>query len=163
MTALAETLKLHFAYSAWASALLVDAAGQITPDELTRDFKTADHSVLGTLVHIFAGDRMWLARAKGNAPTQFLDPERDMHLHVLERDWPAVYEGWSTLLTSVDPDTLVDYRDLKGNPWQTPLSQIAMHVVNHATHHRGQVSGFLRSMGHIPPSLDEIRFYRGLT
>jgi len=34
--------------------------------------------------------------------------------------------------------------------------------VNHATHHRGQVSGFLRAMGHAPPPLDLIAFYRTL-
>jgi uncharacterized damage-inducible protein DinB len=35
-------------------------------------------------------------------------------------------------------------------------------VVNHGTHHRGQVSGFLRSMGHTPPALDLIAYYRQL-
>jgi len=45
---------------------------------------------------------------------------------------------------------------------RTPLWQILLHVVNHATHHRGQVSGFLRAMGHTPPPLDLIAFYRTL-
>jgi uncharacterized damage-inducible protein DinB len=33
-------------------------------------------------------------------------------------------------------------------------------VVNHGTHHRGQVSGFLRVMGHTPPPLDLVFYYR---
>ena len=52
-----------------------------------------------------------------------------------------------------------DYKDMKGNPHRTPLWQIGLHVVNHATHHRGQVSGFLRSLGKTPPPLDLIYYY----
>jgi uncharacterized damage-inducible protein DinB len=34
------------------------------------------------------------------------------------------------------------------------LSDIVLHVVNHATHHRGQVSAFIRALGHRPPATD---------
>ena len=34
--------------------------------------------------------------------------------------------------------------DTKGRPWKQPLWQVVQHMVNHGTHHRGQVSGFLR-------------------
>jgi uncharacterized damage-inducible protein DinB len=34
--------------------------------------------------------------------------------------------------------------------------------VNHGTHHRGQVAGFLRAMGKAPPPLDLMAFYREL-
>jgi uncharacterized damage-inducible protein DinB len=55
----------------------------------------------------------------------------------------------------------IAYRDLKGNAYETPISQIA-HLVNHATHHRGQLSGFLRAMGRAPPALDLIAYYRSM-
>ena len=38
---------------------------QLSPEELTRDFQTADNSVLGTLVHLYFAERLWLARIKG--------------------------------------------------------------------------------------------------
>jgi uncharacterized damage-inducible protein DinB len=37
-----------------------------------------------------------------------------------------------------------------------------MHVVNHATLHRGQVMGMLRQMGIDPPHTDLMNFYREL-
>jgi uncharacterized damage-inducible protein DinB len=58
----AEVLRSHIGYTAWASGLLVEAAGGLTQEELIRDFDTADKSVLGTLVHVFGADRLWLAR-----------------------------------------------------------------------------------------------------
>ena len=83
MTMTADVLRDHLNYTAWASSRLVDAAGALNPQELLRDFGTADHNVLGTLVHAYAADRIWLGRIEGNPPARFTDPEQDMHLAVL--------------------------------------------------------------------------------
>jgi uncharacterized damage-inducible protein DinB len=158
-----EALHAHLDYTAWASGRLVQAATVLSTEELTRDFHTADRSVLGTLVHIYAADRIWLARIRGNPPAQFIDPERDMQLSVLQNDWPALYAQWKQWAATLTEDPMpakISYKDMKGNPYETPLWQIVLHVVNHGTHHRGQVSGFLRSMGHTPPPLDLIAYYR---
>ena len=56
----------------------------------------------------------------------------------------------------------IAYDDFKGNPWKTPAWQVILHVVNHATHHRGQAAGFIRAMGKTPPVLDLMAYYRGL-
>lgn len=158
-----STLRLHLEYSAWASRKLVEAAAELSSQELTRDFGTADRSVLGTLVHVYAADRIWLGRMESNPPARFLDPETDMHLPVLLKDWPALHARWTTwaaVLSDHSALNKIAYNDLKGNPYQTPIWQIVLHVVNHATHHRGQVSGFLRAMGRKPPTLDLIAYYR---
>jgi uncharacterized damage-inducible protein DinB len=148
-----EQLRDHMTYSAWASNRLTEAAASLPPDELTRDFQTADKSVLGTLVHVFAADRIWL---------QFVSDE-DYRLEALQNEWPKIYDGWQNLLMGqVDASAgrVINYSDLKGNPHKTPLWQIVLHVVNHGTHHRGQAAGFIRSMGHTPPQLDLIAYYR---
>jgi uncharacterized damage-inducible protein DinB len=159
-----EALKLHLPYSAWASSQLLDAATALTPEELERDFGTADKSVLGTLVHVFAGDRVWLRRVQGN-PGPFLT-DQDRSLAVLQRDWPAVHQGWMDMLAGETEETVgrpVAYQTLAGPSFVTPLWQIMLHMVNHGSHHRGQVSGFLRAMGHAPPQLDLIRYCRSLS
>src|SRR5271154_4604568 len=69
-----DTLRLQLDYSAWASQRLMDAAAKLSPDELTRDFKTSDKTVLDTLVHIYAADRIWLPRVLDEPPTPLLDP-----------------------------------------------------------------------------------------
>jgi len=42
---------------------------------------------------------------------------------------------------------------MNGDPHMNPVWEIVLHVVNHGSHHRGQVSGFLRALGHAPPQL----------
>lgn len=158
----AEDLRDHLAYSAWASHRLVHAASQLTEAELLRDFQTSDHSVLGTLVHTFAGDRVWQARLQ-KSPRAGFSSEADYHLSALQSEWPEVYRQWDELAKGwTDDDVRADftYQDMRGNTWTNPVWKLVMHVVNHATHHRGQVAGFLRSMGHVPPALDMIAYYR---
>jgi uncharacterized damage-inducible protein DinB len=118
--------------------------------------------VLGTLVHAFAADRVWLARLQKSPRPQY-SSDADYRLSVLQSDWPEVYRHWDDLLKSSSDDAVradFTYQDLRGNTWTQPFWQLVLHVVNHATHHRGQVSGFLRAMGRVPPPLDLVAFYR---
>jgi uncharacterized damage-inducible protein DinB len=159
---LADIVRSHLDYTAWASQRLLDAAAQLTPEELTRDFGTADRSVLGTLAHIFAADRVWLARFTAAPPSVFIsDADRD--LGALQRNWPTLFDRWKLWVAGLDEEQLqapFAYSDLKGNQWIQPLWQLTFHVVNHGTHHRGQVSGFLRGLGHTPPPVDLHFYYR---
>ena len=116
----AEVLRTQIAYTTWASKLLVEAAGTLTPEELTRDFGTADKSVLGTLVHVFGADRVWLDRVKGGPANRFL-AEEDHRLAVLQNDWPALYERWKEwagALTDSRAQAEFAYSDRSGNHCQ---------------------------------------------
>jgi uncharacterized damage-inducible protein DinB len=158
----ANVLQDHLAYSAWASRRLLNAAGQLTPEELTRDFGASEKCVLRTLVHIFAADRIWLARISGQSPTVFTT-DADYSMAVLENDWPALYAqwmAWAQNLTDAAAQQDLAYKDMRGNSYLQPAWKLVLHVVNHGTHHRGQVSGFLRAMGKTPPVLDLVAYYR---
>ena len=72
MSVSAGVLRDHLSYTAWASQRLVHAVEHLSREQLIHDFKTADGGILGTLVHVFAADRIWLARVLGETPTSFL-------------------------------------------------------------------------------------------
>lgn len=160
----ADVLRLHLEYTDWASTRLLDAAGALKREELVRDFGTADKSVLGTMLHIFGADRIWLTRVRGDESGVPPGPEF-ADLAVLRPVWQGVlaeWRAWARPMADSDFDREISYRDLKGRAWRTPLWQVVLHVVNHATHHRGQAAGFMRSMGRVPPALDLIAYYRSL-
>ena len=157
-----SVLRTHVEYSAWASRQLVEAAAGLSTGELTRDFETADRSVLGTLVHIYAADRVWLARLKRMPHGPYVS-EADYQLSVLQTDWAALMDSWVEWVRGISEEEAmepVSYHDMRGVAWTQPLWQLVLHVVNHGTHHRGQVAGFLRSLGHTPPKLDLVFYYR---
>jgi uncharacterized damage-inducible protein DinB len=156
----ADALRTHLDYTIWANRRLLQAAAQLSDEELNRDFGTADRSVLGALTHVSRADQTWLARITGNPNPQF---PAETSLAALQTEWPALHErwkGWALGVTDQAALAEIVYQDFKGRSSKQPLWQLVLHMVNHGTHHRGQVSGFLRAMGHAPPPLDLVFYYR---
>jgi len=159
-----DTLRLQLDYSAWATQRLMDVAAKLPQEELVRDFQTSDKCVLDTLVHVYAADRIWLSRVLAEPRATFVDPE-DRDLTLLQTEWPALHERWKLWLrdfSDADVTRNISFKDMRGNARTQPVWQVVLHLVNHGTHHRGQISGFLRAMGHTPPPLDMMHYYMTL-
>jgi len=157
------TLGTHLDYSAWSSARLLEAAGGLTEEELSRDLKVSHQSVIGTLAHVFGADRIWFDRIHGRVRQGLFDPGEDLSLRALGELWPAVSRNWNEWAAALDDSSVqstASYRTLDGTPYESPLWQIVLHVVNHASYHRGQVSAMLRQLGRVPPATDLIAYYR---
>lgn len=161
MVSISQILCYQLDFTAWATDRAMLAAAELNADELSHDFKTSDKSVLGTLTHCYRAERIWLKRLL-NQKAEFRVAGDDT-LPALQENWPAIQAGWADWARKLTDDGAVapfSYADLKGNPWTQPVWQSVLHVVNHSSHHRGQVSGFMRALGHAPPNVDLITFAR---
>jgi uncharacterized damage-inducible protein DinB len=150
-----EEIRLHISYSGWASRRLLLAALALPEEQQRREFGVSHKSLMGTLEHIFFGDRIWFARS--------VDPSVLESEATLSIAWPLLQKRWEDWAAGLTPEEIVrviDYTDLKGNPHSTPVWQIALHVVNHATLHRGQAMSLLRQLGAAPVPTDLIFYYR---
>lgn len=158
-----EALQQHIDYNVWASRRLIDAVSNVSTEELTHNFKTADKSILGTLAHLYAAERNWLARMQEGRAAVQNRATGDVQMEPLLEKWAETHNSWKAWISQLPPEApnqVMEYLDLQGRQWAQPLWQIVLHVVNHATHHRGQVSGFLRALDKTPPPLDYIAFVR---
>ena len=154
-------LDTHLRFSAWATKRLLEAAAALPPEELRRDRGSSHRSIEETLAHGFQADRAWLSRLTENPHRMAMkDPEEVHDLAFLQREWPLLHEKWLAWAGSAIADDVIWYKNLAGREFQNPVWQIVLHVVNHATQHRGQVSAMLRMAGVTPPSTDLIGFYR---
>jgi uncharacterized damage-inducible protein DinB len=53
---------------------------------------------------------------------------------------------------------VVGYVNNRGETWAYPLWQQMYHVVNHSSHHRGQVVSMIRQLGREPATTDFLAF-----
>ncbi len=149
-----DEARTHLRYSTWASRRLLDAALALDSELLHREMNVSHKSLFDTLTHIHSADRAWLGRVRGSPIIQE-DP--------IEMAWPEIQRHWVEFADSLnesDLQRIIAYKDLRGNDHQTPLWQIVLHVVNHATLHRGQVMAMFRQLGVAPPPTDLIFYYR---
>ncbi len=164
MTALSDILRNHVDYTTWATGRLLNAGTMLNPDDLKRDFGTADKSIQGSMTHLLRSERNWLRRLQGDTDGGPLMLPADEHWEGMTVEWRGLHEKWRQWAAGLNDEDVLrvhEYKDLKGTIWNQPIWQIVLHVVNHSTHHRGQVSGFLRALGQQPPPLDFILFMRG--
>lgn len=157
-----DLFRRHLDYNAWANNRLPVASAALAAEQRDHDFGTADKSIAGATLHVFRAERIWLARLKSQAVIWQQPPDVWTYINV---EWPQLQRQWIDFVVGLRSDDLSrdsSYTDLRGNPHQTAVGDVILHLVNHGTHHRGQVSGFLRTLGSVPPPLDLILFLRQL-
>lgn len=91
------------------------------------------------LRHILNAQIVWHARIRGAAP-EIATSVDDAALEASVRDWIA-------LLSVRDLDETIAYRTTLDVPFEQPLHEIAYHVINHGTYHRGQMRGLADAQG----------------
>lgn len=158
-----DHIRLMAAYNAWMNARLYEAAGKLPADALAADRKAFFGSILGTLNHLLAGDRIWLARFAAHpahhaaldpiralAPPQRLDQRLydDFQSLSAHRRWlDGIVSAWAGALAESDLDYPLHYANMKGETADRNFYSLVMHFFNHQTHHRGQVTTLLSQAG----------------
>lgn len=152
-------------YNYWANGRLLDAVGALPPATFTQEIgqEFSFPTLRAMLVHIMGAEALWLTRWRGVSPTQMERAEAYSTVAALRERWEAVerdFRGFLGALGEVEFERVLDYRATDGQPYRNALWQMVQHVVNHGTHHRSEAATMLTRIGHAPPPLDLIVYYR---
>jgi uncharacterized damage-inducible protein DinB len=148
-------------YSVWADQQLLSACSALSTEKLRRDMGISHAGIAGTLRHIYDAERIWPERLRDNklpplveieGRCPFQHPPPDPGLRALQQDWPSVWAGLRHYVETVPEAELAG--EIRGIDCSIPRWKLLLHVVNHATLHRGQVMGMLRQLGRQPPATD---------
>ena len=146
-------MQTHFVelyhYNHWANQLaLAQLPNEARPRQL--------------FAHILAAQNIWLNRIRAQIDLQQpVWPDYDLETLTIkceesDRDWISFVQDYP-----LDTfEEVISYQDTKGNSYETKLGDIITHVANHGTHHRGQISSWLREAGHTPKPTDYIFYCR---
>lgn len=150
-----QFLRMHLDYTFWATQRLLDALQSVPADELQRDCGNSHGGIMDTLLHIYYADRIWLSRTTEHPRSTLADAGETWSLEALNEAWREVADGWRRWADGLeDVRASLQYRNLLGQAHSVELWEMVMHLVNHATYHRGQITTMLRQCGQKPVSTD---------
>ena len=151
-------------YHYWARDRLLDALDPLTPEQFTRDMGNSFRSIRDTAAHIYAAEWAWHSRWLAQSPTALLPADMFPDVATLRTSWNDLESKVRAFFANRGEDGInqvIEYTLLSGQSGASVLWQMAQHVINHATYHRGQVVTMLRQLGATPPKpMDLIAFYR---
>ena len=149
-------------YNHWAGRRTLTAARALADDDFLRPMGNSFSSVRDTLTHILGAEWIWLERWQGRSPKASLDPSNfptvqslESRSETVERDQMLFIEA----LTSQQLREELAYINLRGQRYSYPLWQQLVHVVNHSSYHRGQITTLLRQLGAEAVSTDFLVYF----
>jgi uncharacterized damage-inducible protein DinB len=153
-----EVLTALAVYNQGANKALCETIAKVDEDLLKRDCATYYHSVLATMQHYLAYEISWLKRyrtmgTKKALSNSILDGELD---DILSRTKDNFAETRSVLsavdvlyvdlmneMTDADFGEVVKLTNPRGEESERKYWNTVFHVLNHSTHHRGEISAML--------------------
>jgi len=150
------------AYNLWATERTAPVLAALTEEELTRTIESSFPSVHLTVGHLVGAAELWLGRWKGEAwrPIQPAGEFPRSAAQLVER-WRAVDVGIIAFLETLDDaQRVMRFKNSQGKEFTHRFFEMATHLVNHQTYHRGQLTMLLRQLGKKPANTDMIAFFR---
>jgi uncharacterized damage-inducible protein DinB len=156
-----------FEYNRWASERTLDSAAALTSEEYARNIPGSFNSLRAVLEHMLAVEVVWLSRWEGHSLGEAPDYAGIVEVTSLMRLWKSYWTRQFRYLNALSDDDLttpIAIRTRSGIETVQPLGETLMHVVNHATYHRGQAASLIRQLGGTPQSTDYFTYclVRGL-
>jgi uncharacterized damage-inducible protein DinB len=148
-----ELIHVLFEYMRWADELMTAAAAPVPDDAYYLDRGISHGSIHGLLVHGMAAQDVWLRRWQGDGEARIEGgAEYPTRAALLDR-WPQVHRALVEFLSRESEGALeriVIARNTYGEQFALPLGATMLHVVDHATYHRGQLNSMLKQAGARP-------------
>jgi uncharacterized damage-inducible protein DinB len=145
-------------YNSWMNAKMYALCEGLTDSDRKKDLGAFFRSIHGTLNHILACDLMFLASFSKDAA--FVECEGDLYDRFPElRQERARVDAqlleWSKAVSPEWLAALSTYRHHEDGATRTVTQGFwVVHMFNHQTHHRGQITTMLTQLGHDIGSTD---------
>jgi uncharacterized damage-inducible protein DinB len=161
-----ELIKTYFAYNSWATARLLDALEQLTPERYSEPGCSAHGSIRDNLAHLMTTQWRWLSWFDGS-----LTVGQSYMLKVTSESIDTVGKARERWLP-IDTQAIEYVNGLSNDKlrdiwtWTLPngrsdslaLWRLLTHVANHGTHTRAQIIACMRRAGYEPPNIDFLNY-----
>ncbi|WHY87149.1 DinB family protein [Neobacillus novalis] len=160
-----DTLRLYD-YHVWANKRVFNHLKELPSEVYQQEVKSVFSSLEQVVIHLFKTDVVWLCAMSDK---NYEEIQQIIGKYSAEMENKTLEEMESKYLKFSEQyiDFLSSHEDLNANKTlkhpafgqlETRISELAQHVVNHGTYHRGNITAMLRQLGYPGPSTDYI-FY----
>ncbi len=157
-----DYLKEAYDYMYWATGRYFAVAEGLTEAQLHQVQGHGWGDIHATLVHLMSSEWVWLQRWHGTSPKSHLDKAEYPTLPVLKKRWREVeaeMRGFVGAQNSASLQRPITYKNFRGETFDVPLWQMLVHIVNHETHHRGELAAMYALMGVDHPEDEMIQYF----
>jgi len=154
-----EALEMMAAYSRRVNENVIVILTKLPEDQLKKDLQTFYKSLFATFSHMTMADINWLRRLEPVFTYSALTESRLLKIpsdelkaslennyqsiFSLRREVDVLFEKLVSEINAGDLQQRVNYKNNKGDDLSKQLGHILMHLFNHQTHHRGEISALL--------------------
>jgi uncharacterized damage-inducible protein DinB len=157
-----------YAYHRWRVQRMCQVLMEVDDAALHKPMQGSFETLAKLLGHMIGAERLWMERIKrGLAQQAPIDAQlpsfEGASVQDLATAWRDCAEEWLDLLLPLSEEWLVKtitYKNTRGEQYSSRLSDVLLHVQNHATYHTGQLVAVYRALGLTPPSTDYIAYVR---
>jgi len=158
------SLTLLTRYKAWADQLTFASLSALPEGEATKTRSTRFKNMVNTLNHVYVIDNIFQAHLEGrphhytarNTPAYPPLAELWQLVSVLDQ-W---YVDYAASLSQAQQDERIQFQFVGGGAGEMSRSEMILHVVNHASYHRGFVGDMMYQIPVTPPVTDLPVFLR---
>jgi uncharacterized damage-inducible protein DinB len=151
-----DTLQHLFRYKAWADDELLTALAKLGGEPIVTGLAIKALSHSHVVDRIFAAHLQRKAHAYTSANLSELPALEDLSADIRKNDrW---YIDYVSALDRKQLSERIDFAFTDGAPGRMSREEMLMHVINHGTGHRGQVSA-LMLLNSLPPAKDGFTTY----
>jgi uncharacterized damage-inducible protein DinB len=157
-----KTLNELFDHNYWARDRQLQVCATLTEEQFKQSLDSSFSSLWETLVHMMAVEWLWLERWRRKTPQSLLSPVEFPSLTAIQNRWHVVEKEMKEYLAGINEENieqLVTCVSTRGQTWTYPLWRMMLHLLNHQSYHRGQVTTLLRQQGIEPAKVDFLDAY----
>lgn len=146
-------------YNIWANQLIGKQIELLAQEQFVRQFGGSFGSIKATVVHVLESDWLWLNRFKGiplaAVPAWQIETASDVF-----GVWREIQDDMLMVIPPLveEQSKKIRFRTRKGIDYTLPAEDLIIHIANHGSYHRGQLTDMIRNAGGQPVSTDYFIF-----
>lgn len=143
-------------YNIWAHRRILEQVQTFPQETFTKEVGGSFPSIHLTLRHLLESDWIWFNRWKG-LPYLLLPSDWDTNTaESIAQRWLPIQEESRLLMAErlKDENADIHFTTKRGAAYRMKVTDVAIHITNHGTYHRGQIVNMIRILGEQPVNTD---------